>query len=100
MLKHRDPNPLNVHQMRRLEHLPPHFSPVLFELVGGVNEKTITDWVWENLEGRFYYGVHYSENDTGNMDVQKVVAFELPSEASYFALILDTVNKYNDNTLY
>lgn len=92
MLKHNDPNPLNVHQMRRMEHLPPHFVPVLFSL--SANEKVISDWIWENLEGRFYYGDYYDESEEGALNIQKVVAFELPGEASYFALILDTINAY------
>ena len=93
MLKHSDPNPLNVHQMRRMEHCPPHFSKVQFTL--GTQEKTITDWIWENLEGRFYYGDYYCEKESGQMDVQKVVAFEAYGEATMFALILDTINRYD-----
>ena len=92
MLKHRDPNPLSVHQMRRMDSLPPHFSKVVFELSS--NDKILTDWIWENLEGRFYYGDYFSENEANALDVQKVAAFEIPGEASYFALILDTINKY------
>jgi predicted nucleotidyltransferase len=92
MLKHNEANPLNVHQMRRVEHLPPHFTKVMFTL--GTQEKIIVDWIWENLEGRFYLGDWYSEKATGTLDVQKVAAFETAGEASLFALILDTVNVY------
>lgn len=77
--------------------MPPHFTRVFFAL--GTQEKHITDWIWENLEGRFYYGDYYSEKEGGAIDVQKVVAFEQPGEASLFALILDTVNKY-DNSVF
>ena len=93
MLKHNDPNPLSVHQMRRLEHCPPHFVPVYFGLA--TQDKNITDWIWENAEGRFYYGDYYSETDAGALDVQKVAAFESAGEASMFALVLDTINTYN-----
>lgn len=92
MLKHNEANPLNVHQMRRMEHLPPHFVTVIFTL--GTAEKSIIDWIWENLDGRFYIGDWYSEKANGGLDVQKVVGFENAGEASMFALILDTINVY------
>lgn len=75
--------------MRRMNHIPPHFSKVLFSL--SAEQKKITDWVWENLEGRFFFGDFYTDKD-----VQKVAAFELEGEASYFALILDTINVYDN----
>lgn len=77
--------------MRRMDSLPPHFSKVVFDL--STSDKILTDWIWENLEGRFYYAEYFSEKD-GALDVQKVAAFEIHGEASYFALILDTINKY------
>lgn len=95
MLKHNEPNPLSVHQMREVSHLPPHFTKIYFTL--GTQQKNITDWIWENLEGRFYFGDYYTEKSTGGIDVQKVVAFESPGEASLFALILDTVNRYDND---
>lgn len=96
MLKHNEVNPLSVFGLRRMEHCPPHFSPVRFDI--RVNEKQITDWIWENLDGRFYVGDHYSESGNGNFISQKMVAFEEPGEASYFALVLDTINRTPDYT--
>lgn len=93
MLKHGDPNPLSVHQLRRLDFMPPHFSKVIFNL--STNDKTLVDWIWENFEGRFYYGDYFTETDASAVDVQKVASFEIAGEASYFALILDTINKYD-----
>lgn len=93
MLKHRDPNPLNVHQMRRMEILPPHFSKIIFDLSG--TDKVIIDWIWENLEGRFFYGDYYCEDKSNALDIRKVAAFEIHGESSYFALILDTLNKFD-----
>lgn len=89
-LKHGEANPLNITGLRRVTHLPPHFSPVMFPL--SVKEKDITDWIWENLEGRFFFGDCYSEMSNGAVDVQKCAAFEIPGEASYFALMLGTIN--------
>jgi len=91
MLKHNEANPLAVFGLRRVEHCPPHFTQVLFDTY--VNEKTITDWIYEHLTGRFYYGDFYKESDLGKTGVTRCVAFEEPGEASYFSLILDTINK-------
>lgn len=86
-------NPLNVHGLRRLEHCPPHFLPVCFDLY--TDEKNITDWVYTNLIGRFYFGDHVAVDNTGKKSMCKMLAFEIHSEASYFGLFLDTINKSN-----
>jgi hypothetical protein len=96
MLKHNEVNPLTVFGLRRMDHCPPHFIPVLFDL--RVAEKQISDWVWEHLSGRFYYGDFYTELSNGTLTAQKMFAFEEPGEASYFALMIDTVNNINDLT--
>lgn len=92
MLKHGEPNPLNVHQLRRLNHCPPHFTRVQFEPY--ITDKTVTDWLYENLEGRFYVGdIDIARTPGGKpIDRNLLVAFELPAEASYFSLILPELN--------
>ena len=57
MLEHGDANPLAVWGLRRVEHIPQHFTRVEFQLL--VLEKNITDWIWTNLSGRFYFGEVY-----------------------------------------
>ena len=92
MLKHNEVNPLAVFGLRRMDHCPPHFTVVTFEIYAP--EKTISDWIWENLDGRFYLGDEYSTDaDTKSVRLQKRVGFEIPGEASYFSLVLDTINK-------
>jgi len=92
MLKYGAPNPLNVHQLRRLSWCPPHFTRVQFEPY--VTEKNITDWLYENLEGRFYVGdIDVARTPGGKpIDRNLLVAFELAAEASYFSLVLHTIN--------
>jgi hypothetical protein len=92
MLKYSEPNSLNVHQLRRVSHCPPHFEKVIFEPY--ITEKQITDWLYENLEGRFYVGdIDIARTPGGKpIDRNLLVAFELPAEASYFSLILPTIN--------
>jgi hypothetical protein len=93
MLKHGEANPLAVFGLRQLDHCPPHFTRVVFDLKSP--EKAITDWVWTNLTGRFWYGDWYHKDDQGNVNFQKCVAFEIPGEASMFALLLSEINMHN-----
>ena len=48
--------------------------------------------------GRFYVGDEYAGGDDKNTPIyiQKIAAFEIPGEASFFSLILDTINKRED----
>jgi hypothetical protein len=61
-------------------------------------EKTIRDWIWEHLQGRFYFGDTYGITDpmTGQpmSYLKKRAAFEIHSEASYFAMVLTDLNKF------
>jgi len=90
MLKLNEVNPLSVFGIRWVQHCPPHFTVVDFDI--RTDEKTITDWIWTNLSGRFYINTHYYQNSTKSLGMCKRVAFELPAEASYFSLLLDTIN--------
>ena len=90
MLKHGEVNPLNVFGLRRLEHCPPHFEPVVFD--NYYNEKHVSDWIYENLQGRFYLGIKDVYVDHKLSKRQTVVAFEQASEASYFSLLLPQIN--------
>ena len=59
-----------------------------------VPPKTISNWIYENLEGRFYLGdVDVARTPGGKIiDRQSLVAFETPSEATYFSLYLPQIN--------
>ena len=91
MLKHGEVNPLNVHGLRQVAHCPPHFECVAFE--SNVTDTNLSNWIYENLSGRFYIG-HTDKNNKR----QVIAGFESPGEASYFALILDKLNTW-ENTL-
>lgn len=95
MLKYNQPNPLNVFGLRQLEHNPPHFTTVSFDI--RVGQKQITDWIWENLSGRFWVGDVYSLNENGGLMMCRAASFEHAAEASYFSLLLDQINtpKFN-----
>ena len=91
MLKHREANPLAVFGLRRLEHCPPHFTRVFIDKL--VSEKAITDWIYENLSGRFYFGEYYKTSTENVAYIETLVGFEIPGEASMFSLVVDTVNQ-------
>ena len=93
MLKYGEANPLAVFGLRELAHCPPHFIAVDFDCLAP--DKTITDWIWANLTGRFYFGDHYYKSTDDNVVLTKRAAFESPGEASMFALILDQINRHN-----
>jgi hypothetical protein len=93
MLKHNEINLLAVFGLRRVEHCPPHFTVVDFDMQS--DEKTITDWIYENLSGRFYLGGSYWHRTDNSMTCYSRVAFEIPGEASYFALIKDSLIESN-----
>jgi hypothetical protein len=91
MLKHNEVNPLAVFGLRQLEHCPPHFQRVDFDLK--TSEKAIADWIWANLEGRFWVGDWYSKDPVNNtVQMCKRAGFEIAGEASMFALMLDQIN--------
>lgn len=90
MLKHGEPNSLSVLNMRRLDFCPIHFQKMTFDLI--VTEKVISDWLYENTDGRFFSG----QIVVNDKQLTYCVGFENHSEASYFALLLPQINKYSD----
>ena len=93
MFKHGVANPLNVFDLRQLSHCPPHFESVVFSLC--THEKVISDWIYENLGGRFFIGDKFVLDANINQYVlEKVAGFERADEASYFCLLLPTINVY------
>ena len=91
MLKYGEVNPLNVFGLRRMEHCPPHFVRVDFDLK--TEEKQIIDWIYEHLEGRFYFSDAYSVDDQGRTQMCYRAAFEHGAEASMFGLMMETINR-------
>ena len=92
MLKHGEVNPLNVHGLRQLSWCPPDFERVEFPNAG--REQDLSNWIYENLSGRFYIGI---TDDTDLRNRKTVAAFESPGEASYFSLCLTNIVTIHDN---
>jgi len=91
VLKNKETNPLNVHRLRQLDFCPPHFTSVLIECpTPEATEKNIQDWIWENLQGRFYVGP-VDISDDGHYHRKLQISFELPEELSYFSLSINQI---------
>jgi len=93
MLRFGEINPLNTHGLRQMDFCPPHFEKVLFDIK--VDEHRICDWIWSNLSSRFYIGEWVSTGHDARRSQCKIIAFEDPSEATYFGLFLDRINDPN-----
>lgn len=87
MIKYKEPNSLSVLNLRRLDFCPVHFEKITFDIV--VNEKTISDWLYENTDGRFFSGQVTGDKGT----LTWCVGFEIHAECSYFAMQLNQINK-------
>ena len=94
MLRYGEVNPLAVFGLRRLDHCPPHFQRVEFE--ARVSDKDIADWIYTNLDGRFYLGDYYVSKSDGAVSMVKCAAFEMAGESSYFAIQLDKINSHQN----
>lgn len=88
MLKHKEVNPLAVANTRRMEFCPPHFQSIYIDLK--CNLKTLTDWIYENTDGRFFVGA-----GTSNNDLCTHIGFEVHSEATYLSMFLPQINVNN-----
>ena len=85
MLKYNIANPLAVFGLQRVTHILPHFTKCVFQL--SYSEKRISDWLYENVEGRFFAGYIVISNER-----QYCVAFEEPIEATMFAMQRDQID--------
>ncbi len=84
MIKYGEANPLAVFNMRRLDFCPPHFEKLVFDKY--VSERAISNWIYENTNSRFYIGA------VADSRIKFCVAFESPSETTFFALHLPDIN--------
>ena len=82
---------------RQLDYLPPHFSCIKLPDYFW-DTSVIRNWIWTNLSGRFMVGYRHSIQNS--VDANLVAAFEDPSEATLFALMLPAIQQIeNDDWL-
>lgn len=85
-MSNRKVNPLNVYGARRVEFCPPYFEETTFEVKGYYAHRTLSDWIFKNLNGRYYVGKTATIEEDGPIKNPVKVAFEVPSELSLFML--------------
>jgi len=106
MLRDGEPNPLNIYGNRQIEGTcPPHFTQVKFDLYIHQSHKEFADWIWENLEGRFWIGDIFEAPSKDQsvsalkvnhkVDMYVCAAFESPGEATMFAMCKDQISRPN-----
>lgn len=87
---------------RQVSHCPPHFIKVpvhaadgsLSSMLSSLNnlsvQQRVRNHLHENIENRFYIG--YDSKQKGGMMVETLTAaFEDPSDATYFSLVLQSL---------
>lgn len=78
-------NPLNVIGERRLECLLPHIEPVFLDQLNFTNRHRISEWIEENLSGRYYIG-YINRLFDNRIITQEIVGFEDTYESTIFLL--------------
>lgn len=85
MAKLKDPNPLNLFDVRRLKVPPRHFEyisvPIRYNL-----QDSIVKWIQDNLKGRFYIGKTLDIDDSNTVSTMLKIGFEDGKELSLFTL--------------
>jgi len=81
----KEPNPLDVLNLRRVDFCPPHFSKT--EMPRRYNiEAAICDWIEYNLKGRYFFGASVGVNKQNNLEPNYTIGFENAKELSFFML--------------
>lgn len=85
MIKIKEPNPLNLFELRQLKVPPEHFEYILLPIRYNLQD-SITKWINEHLKGRFYIGKTLDIDKTNSVTTMLKVGFEEAKEMSYFTL--------------
>jgi hypothetical protein len=83
--KIKEPNPLNLFEMRKLDRIPPHFEFISIPLSYNL-QRTIEKWILYNLKGRFYVDRNIDLDSTDTIHSVIKIGFEDGKEMSYFTL--------------
>jgi hypothetical protein len=93
MIKNKEPNPLNVFELRRIALPPVHFEYVNVPMKYNL-EDSLAKWIVSNLKHRFYIGKNVSLDDNNKLIQVVTVGFEETRDMSYFMLACPHL-KYN-----
>jgi len=85
VLKLKEPNPLNLFGLRRLDFAPPHFECITIPLSYNL-EQSIERWIIKNLKGRFFMVKTTGVDKSDTINVLFKIGFEDRRELSLFTL--------------
>lgn len=84
-MKLKEPNPLEIFDLRRVEFPVVHFDYVYIEQTYNL-EKAIINWIELNMKGRYFVGKAIVLDEENSTKYKLRIGFEKPSELSYFML--------------
>jgi hypothetical protein len=82
-LKYGKPNPLNLLELRRVRFPARHFH---YTLVNTNRSIGVNDWIYQNLNGRYYVGQTIILDSTNTISYATKIGFEEEKELSFFLL--------------
>ena len=85
MNKIKEPNPLNLFGIRRLNVLPKHFEYISMPMTYNL-EEALVKWIEDHLKGRFYVGKSIGVDKENQVQTCIKVGFENSKELSFFTL--------------
>lgn len=85
MFKIKDPNPLNLFDIRKLKVPPAHFEYITIPMTYNL-EDALVKWIEDHLKSRFYVGRTLGIDKNNQVATLIKVGFEEPKELSYFTL--------------
>ena len=85
MIKQKTPNPLNIFDVRKVKHAPPHFEYVNLPMMYNI-EDSLSKWIEKYLKNRFYIGKNVSLDDNNKLISVITVGVEESKDMTYFML--------------
>ena len=85
MIKNKNPNPLNVFNIRKLKTAVPYFEYVNLPVTYNI-EEALSTWIDSNLRNRYYIGRKITLDSDNKFNQVITVGFEENRDMSYFML--------------
>lgn len=86
VIKYGKPNPLNLLDLRRVKFPAHHFHYMSVPRYTPILVKTIDNWIFNNLTGRYYVGQAIDLDSTNSVIYVTKIGFENEKEMSFFLL--------------
>ncbi len=91
-IKHGKINPLNALDIRKVHFPAQHFHYIELEKFHPTYLRNLDDWIYNNLNGRYYIGSSLSLIDNNITYITKI-GFEIEKEISFFKIACPFLNR-------